>query len=186
MGTVLLDISMSLDGFVARPNHDVEALHRWAWEDDGVTMRHDEVMEELKQETGAIVAGRRVYDLVDGWGGSHPVGAVPVFVLTHNPPQTWPHGKSTFVFVTDGVESAVRQAKAASGDKKVYVMGGAALAQEALKARVLDEIQIHLAPVLYGEGIRLFDDTDHEPIELEIIRVIQKPEATHLLYRILK
>ncbi len=180
MGKVIFDISMSLDGFITGPNDDVDRLHEWIW--NGTT---DALMQGgTVATTGAIVSGRRTYDLVNGWGGSHPLHGVPVFVVTHEVPEQAPEGATPFTFVTDGIESAITQARAAAGDKNVYVLGGANTAQECIKARVLDELRIHLVPVLLGDGIRLFDHLGATPIELESTGVIESPDVTHLMLRV--
>lgn len=135
---------------------------------------------------GAIVAGRRTYDLVDGWGGSHPIHGVPVFVLTHKAPEQVPEGATPLTFVTDGIESALHQAKKAASDKTIYVMGGANIVQQYIKARLLDEIQLHLVPILLGGGIRLFEHTGGERIELESMGVVESLGVTHLRFRVIK
>ncbi len=160
---------MSLDGCIAGPNDSREQPLG-----DGGTRLHDwmstttqEMMQGGTPATiGAIVTGRRTYDLVDGWGGSHRIAGVPVFVLTHDVPATVPQGATPFAFVTDGIESALKQAKAAAGDKQVYVMGSASIAQQCVQAGLLDEIQLHLVPMLLGGGIRLFDHIGTKPIQL--------------------
>jgi dihydrofolate reductase len=199
MGKVVFDISMSLDGFIAglhdgpdnpMGDHGVEALHQWIWGDrtdgvpgDGAKGSNREVLAELKNTTGAIVVGRRTYDIVDGWGGTHPFGAIPAFVVTKAAPEHVPQGGTKFTFVTDGIESAVKQARAAAGDRNVYVVGGANIAQQCLKAGLLDEMRIHIAPLLLGEGIRLFDHLGAESIQLERTGLVDAPGVTHLTFR---
>ncbi|MGH8470886.1 MAG: dihydrofolate reductase family protein, partial [Gammaproteobacteria bacterium] len=134
--------------------------------------------------TGALVVGRRHFDQARGWGGRHPMN-VPVFVVTHTVPQQWVSEGSPFTFVTDGVKSAVEQAKAVAGDKAVGV-GGANVAQQAIKAGLIDAIGIDLVPVLFGEGIRFFDHLGSEPIELESTKVIEGSGVTHLRFRVVK
>jgi dihydrofolate reductase len=121
--------------------------------------------------------------IVDRWGGSHPIHGVPVFVLSHHIPEEVPKGATPFTFVTDGIESAITQAKAAAGEKYVYVLGGANIAQQCVRAGLLDEILIHFVPVLLGEGIRLFEHIGTEQIELESTRVAESPGVTHLWFR---
>jgi dihydrofolate reductase len=145
---------------------------------------------ELLQETwptiGASVTGRRTFDIAGGWGGNPPGGAdAKYFVVTHTIPQEWVRPGSPFTFVTDGVESAIEKAKQAAGDKNVDLMG-ASIAQQCLKASLLDEIQIDLAPVLLGGGVRLFDHLGNAPIELERIKVVEAPGVTHLRFRVVK
>ena len=129
--------------------------------------------------TGAVVVRRRTIEQAEYWGGEHH-GGVPIFVPTHQPPLDVPPGQVRFI--TDGIESCVAQAKAAAGDRNVLVHG-AVTAQECLRAGVLDELQIHLIPFLQGRGHRLFDTLPGE-IELDVVRVIDTPEATHLRYRV--
>ena len=193
MSKVVFDISMSVDGFIADLHDNPEQVHKWIWgdrtdgvPDDGATGANREVFAELKNTTGSIVVGRRTYDLVNGWGGTHPFGAIPTFVVTKDAPENVPQGSTKFTFVTDGIESAVEQAKTAAGNKNVYVLGGANVAQQCIKAGLLDEMRIHLAPLLLGEGIRLFDHPGTESIELESTRVIESPGVTHLMYRFVK
>ena len=130
------------------------------------------------------MTGRRTFDLTNGWGGRHPLD-VPVFVLTHTVPQEWVYEGSPFTFVTDGLESALEQAKAVAGDKDVGV-GAANLVQQCIRAGLLDEIHVDLVPVLLGDGVRLFDHLGPEPIELESTRVIEGAGVTHLTFRVVK
>jgi dihydrofolate reductase len=131
--------------------------------------------------------GRRMFALGEGPWGDDPPFHMPVFVLTHESREpVIKEGGTTFTFVTDGIESALEQAKAAAGDRDVSVARGANVIQQYLKAGLLDEIQIHLVPVLLGEGIRLFDRMGRRPIELESTRMIESPEVTHLRYRVVK
>ena len=140
-------------------------------------------LRETSTTTGALVTGRRTFDLTHGWGGGHPLG-VPVFVLTHSVPQEWVYEGSPFMFVTDGLESAVAQAKAVAADKDVGVIG-ANLVQQCIRLGLLDEIHLDLVPVLLGNGVRLFDQTA-EPIELESTQVIEGAGVTHLTFRVVK
>jgi dihydrofolate reductase len=202
MGVVLLDITTSLDGYVAGPNDGPgnglgdrggERIHDWFFKGDTVS-RHNEwfktsgrstaVLEEMFETTGAIICGRRTYDIAGGWSGSHPLSA-SVFVLTRRAPGRVPQGETNFTYVADGIESALRQARAAAGDKDVMVMGGASIAQQYLAAGMLDEIRLHVSPLLLGAGTRLFGDLD-EAVELEALRVAEAPGVTHLRYRVVK
>jgi dihydrofolate reductase len=204
MGKVVLDITMSLDGFVAGPNdgpdvplgEEGERLHEWvyglaAWREPhglagGEINASTEVMEESLSAAGAIVVGKRMFDNAGGWGDNPPFHK-PVFVLTHQPrPTETKEGGTTFTFVDDGVESALEQAQAAAGDKDVRIAGGANTAQQFVEARLLDEIEIHVAPILLGGGRRLFDGFDGAPVELEGTRVVEAPGVTHLRFRVLK
>jgi dihydrofolate reductase len=204
MAKVVLDISMSLDGFIAGPNDGPEnplgdggeRLFKWYSSGDTnftmpsgemvfkVSSASAELLQEVCSTTGALVTGRRTFEIANGWHGRHPLD-VPVFVVTHNAQQKWVEPSSPFTFVTDGVESAIRQAKAVAGDKNVAV-GAASIAQQCLQAGLLDEIVIDLAPVLLGGGVLLFDHLGSEPIGLERTRVIDTPDVTHLIFRVIK
>ncbi len=188
MATVLLDMAMSLDGFIAGPDDEPEGLHDWFFPPSGtVTAGDAEVIDESIKTTGAIVIGRRAYDLGDRVDGFVDTPyRVEHFVLTHDVPEQVAKGETTFTFVTDGIESTLEQAKAAAGDRNVAVGGGASIAQQCIRDGVIDEIQIHLVPILLGEGIRLFRLLGAEQIELERTRVIESPFATHLRFRVVK
>ena len=203
MGKIILDITMSLDGLIAGPNDGPERplgdggerLFAWYFSGDTdfempsgtMTFKVSPASAEVLQEVhtvGALVTGRRTFDIANAWGGRHPVD-VPVFVVTHMVPQEWVYEGSPFTFVMDSVESAVEKAKEAAGDRDIGV-GAASIAQQCIQAGILDEIQIHLAPVLLGGGIRLFDYPGAEPIELESMRVVETPGVTHLRFRVVK
>jgi dihydrofolate reductase len=216
MAKLTLDISMSLDGFVAGPNQTLEEplgkggeqLHEWAlatqsWREahgrsGGETNADSEVIEESVGNAGATVMGRRMFSggegpweddpKADAWWGDEPPFHHPVFILTHHAREpVTKQGGTTFTFVTDGIESALEQARAAAGDKNVAVAGGAAVAQQYLKAGLLDELQLHVAPVLLGDGVRLFENhLGPERREIECTRVIESPAVTHLRYRVVK
>jgi dihydrofolate reductase len=205
MGTVHASLGMSLDGFVAGPNAGPNnplgdggmRIHRWVYDLEGWRERQslqggktnpdDEVSKETYARTGALVMGRRMFDEGEvGWPDPPPFRA-PVFVLTNRAREPWVRqGGTTFTFVTDGVESALEQASAAAGDKDVQIAGGADIIRQFVEAGLLDELQIHLAPVLLGEGVRLFEGIDPENVELERTRVIDSPRVTHLRYRVVK
>ena len=205
MGTVHASLGMSLDGFVAGPNAGPNnplgdggmRIHRWVYDLEGWRERQslqggktnpdDEVSRETYDRTGAFVMGRRMFDEGEvGWPDPPPFRA-PVFVLTKRAREPWVRqGGTTFTFVTDGVESALEQARAAAGEKDVLVSGGANTLGQFVEAGLLDELQIHLAPVLLGEGVRLFEGIDPENVELERMRVIDSPRVTHLRYRVVK
>ena len=188
----VLYMSMSLDGYIAGPNDSPKnpggdgfiRLHEWGLTPDGERHRTTGVAGQLNDEisaTGAVLAGRRTAEQVDHWGGNHH--GVPIFVVSHQPPDPSLAKKYPLVkYVTDGIESAMAQAKAAAGNKNVMVHG-AYTAQKALEAGVLNELQIHQIPVLFGNGRRLFDILPSR-IELEIVRVIDTPEGTHIRYRV--
>lgn len=193
---LLLDMSMSLDGFIAGPEDgpanplglNGHRLHDWLANgrgDDPRMFRPDgpsgDVFDEL-MATGAVLVGRRTFDLAGRWNGDHHDG-VPIFVPTHQPHDDPPTGPATITYVTDGMESAVAQANAAAGDRDVMVHG-ADTAQRCLRAGLLDEMEIHVMPVLLGQGRRLFDHLSAEHIELALTRVVDAPGVTHLHYRV--
>lgn len=188
MSAAVLFMSMSLDGYIADENDalggaDGNRLHYWGLTPDREGHRSDGVAGQLNAEydaTGAVVAGRRTVEIVDHWGGSHH--GMPIFVPSHRPPGPSVADYPLVTYVSDGIESAMAQAKAAARGKDVLVHG-AYTAQRALAAGVLDELQIHHVPVLLGRGRRLFDVLDHE-VELEIVRLIDTPDATHVRYRV--
>jgi dihydrofolate reductase len=212
MGKVIVDLTMSLDGFIAGANDSPEQglgeggmrLFNWYFDGDTPIRRYAEaaargdpvppfklskssaaVFEEATESGGAVVTGRRTYDIADGWAGNGPAPPLPVFILTHRVPEHVPQGESTYTFVTEGIESAIVQAKAAAGDKYVGLMGSAA-PQQCLRAGLLDEIQVHVVPVLLCRGVRLFDHLGTEKVELEILRVVDSPGVTHLRYRVVR
>ena len=186
MGVVRLYLSMSLDGFIATRDRDLAPLY-----DDLERLREGEALAEMIQATGAVLMGRRSYDLGDTEEGyvdyEHQV---PIFVLTHRAPEVParhdPSKGLTFTFVTDGLESAVQQAKEAAGDKDVQVIGGADTAQQLLGAGLLDEIHLSLVPLLLGDGLRLFEHLGTEPRPLEKVKVIDAPVRTDIRYSVLK
>jgi dihydrofolate reductase len=215
MGKLTLNISMSLDGFIAGPNESLDEplgeggmqLHEWgvataSWrnahgESGGEEGPDSEVIAEAVRSSGATLMGRRMFSggegpweddpNADGWWGDEPPFGHPVFILTHHArhPVT-KEGGTTFNFVTDGIDSALEQARAAAGDKDVAIGGGADVVQQYLDAGLLDELQIHLIPVLLGDGVRLFDNLGPERPELERTRVVDSPTVTHLRYRVVK
>jgi dihydrofolate reductase len=204
MGRVTVDISMSLDGFIAGPNDGPELglgergeqLHEWifglaSWREShglagGESNRDSEILDEAFRDIGAVVLGRRMYENAKGWGDNPPFH-VPVFVLTHGAREpVTKEGGTTFTFVSDGIESALEQAKAAAGEKDVSIAGGANTIQQYLNAGHVDEMQIHLVPLMLGGGIRLLDGLDPDQLELEKTRVVESPGVTHLKYRVVK
>jgi dihydrofolate reductase len=202
MTKVVIDMSMSLDGFVAGPDDGkADGLgrhggpHLFDWYTSGQEEVGDPIflpepganrdeVERMFAESGAYIFGRRTYDITDGWGGRHPVNGVPIFVLTHDPPADFPRGPSNLTFITDGIESAIEQARAVAGGKDVK-LGGASPGKQALAAGLCDEILIHLAPYLLGGGVRLFDRLP-DGIQLEKLSVSDGPFATHLRYRVVR
>ena len=194
MAKVVADITVSLDGFVTGPDagpeqglgRGGEVLHRWVFEGDGVDQA---VLQETADATGAVVMGRALFDIVDGPGGwSDEVGyggelatAPPVLVVTRNPPDTV-RLADRFTFVVDGVASAVAKAAAVADDRDVVVMGGGATIRGAIEAGLVDELRLHLAPVLLGAGTPLFQGA--APRQLRQIHVRPSAHATHLTYRV--
>lgn len=207
--TTFLNITMSLDGFVAGPNQTLEDplgehgedLHEWiigleSWREQhgregGESNADADLVRETHERTGAFVMGRRMFSggsgpweddpKANGWWGDDPPFDGPVFIVTHHEREPLVRGTTTYTFV-DGVEEAVRQAREAASDKDVQVSGGANVAQQALNAGLLDELHIHIAPVLLGSGVRLFDRAERRPIELA--RSVESPQVTHLVYRV--
>jgi dihydrofolate reductase len=204
MSKVVLDMSVSLDGIGAGPNPSEEnrmgvggdRLHEWMPSYDptqdpaaGVPAARQAdarmVQELFAAAKGAVVLGKRTFDLrQEPWGGT-PFPA-PCFVVTHEARDDLVTKTGTFTFVTDGIEHAVRRAQAAAGDKDVLVMGGPTVARQAVCAGLVDEIRLHLVPVLLGAGTRLFDDLGTTPIELEPTEVVASPAVTHLRFRVVK
>lgn len=204
MGKVSFDLSVSLDGYISGPNDDAERglgeggerLHEWLYDlasfqerhgrTGGEATRDSEVLEEAFRNTGAVVMGRRMFDITEGPWGDNPPFHVPVFVVTHRAQDPIPkEGGTTYNFVTDVIESALDQARAAAGDKDVSIAGGANVVQQYLRAGLIDEFQLHIAPVLLGGGRRLFDELDTD-IDLETTRVIESPRVTHLRFSVVK
>lgn len=206
MSKVTVELSMSLDGFIAGPNDSPEnglgdggeRLFKWYNSGDTdfavpgtdmafkISRASAELLQEVWPRIGASVTGRRTFDIAHGWGGNPPGGAgAQYFVVTHIVPQEWVKEGSPFTFVTDGVESAIEKAKQAAGGKNVDLMG-ASIVQQCIKAGLVDEIQIDLAPVLLGGGVSLFDYLGIGPIELKCIRVVEGLDVTHLRFRIVK
>jgi dihydrofolate reductase len=190
---VFFDISMSLDGYITASGQTPEEpmgpggdqLVAWAFGDDE---RDRQVLTEGIAGTGAVIAGRRTYDTsLPWWGADGPTGdkRVPVFVLTHDPPADAPAG-DLYTFVPGGIEPALEQAKAAAGDKAVTVMGGATTGQQYLRAGLVDELSIHLVPILLGGGTRMFEHHGEEPIRLEQAGSQCTAAATHLRLRVVK
>jgi dihydrofolate reductase len=209
MGIVTCQISISLDGFVAGPNQSLEnpigeggmRLHEWVfptagWRrqqgmDGGEDGPDSEVVEEGAQGIGAYIMGRNMFgggrgswnQDWKGWWGDDPPYHTPVFVLSHHPREPLTMlGGTTFTFVTDGTASALEQAKAAAGDRKVSIAGGAATVRQYLAAGNLDELYLHIVPVILGAGERLLEDVGH-PV-LEPVKVVASPAVTHIKYRI--
>lgn len=204
MGIVKSDMSMSLDGFVAGPPENEELLGKgffrvvnWldevlSWREShglegGVINANDEIARDVSDNTGAYVMGRTMFDFGEEPWGEDPPFHAPVFVVTSRPRDPLVRqGGTTFTFVTDGFESAVGQARAAAGERDVHVSGGASAVWQAIATGLLDELQVHVAPVLLGSGVRLFDQLGTEHIELESTRVVGTPNVIHLRFRVLR
>lgn len=212
MSRLLYSVSISLDGFVAGPDQSEDnplgvggmLLHEWmrelaAWreaagQDGGVTNASAAVLERGSDEAGAIIMGRNMFgggpgpwrgDPWNGWWGENPPFHLPVFVLTHYPrPRLDCQGGTSFEFVTDGIDAALKLARAAADGRDVAVSGGGTVARQYLAAGLLDEIELHLAPVILGSGVRLFHDEIPAGTRLEQIDVVAGPKATHIRYRI--
>jgi dihydrofolate reductase len=204
MPEVIIDMTMSLDGYVAGPEDGPAfplgkhgGMSIFDWYTSGTEQYRSPLfkpapganLDEVKrafEESGAFVYGRRTYEITNGWGGRHPMNGVPVFVLTHQPPpaESVPKGPSNLQFVTDGIESAIQKARAVAGDKHVK-LGGASPGKQALRAGLVDQILVHVAPYLLGGGVRLFDDLQ-AGVRLEKIGVAEGPLATHLRYRVVR
>jgi len=209
MRSVTCQISMSLDGFVAGPNQTLEnplgeggeRLHEWAFKTES-WQRHpgrvagersvdSEVVDEVVRGVGAYIMGRRMFgggegpwdEAWRGWWGEDPPYHVPVFVLTHHPREPLAmQGGTTFTFVTEGIESALEQARAAAGDGDVAIAGGARTVQQFLAAGLLDELYLHVVPILLGAGERLLENVG-DPV-LEPVKVVASPRVTHVKYRV--
>jgi dihydrofolate reductase len=211
MTKLKLNISMSLDGYVAGPNQSVtdplgergEGLHEWAFAtrtfravhgmEGGAAGPDDDIAAEYFQNIGATIMGRHMFGGGDGpwgdnpwngWWGEDPPFHMPVFVLTHHARDPLEmQGGTSFRFVTEGIDVALERAKDAARGKDVTLGGGANVAQQYLKAGLIDEMEIHVVPVLLGDGARLFDNTDGQQMEYECVRVVNSPTVSHYKYR---
>jgi dihydrofolate reductase len=203
MSKVTVDVGMSLDGFIAGPNAGPQnalgdgghRIHQWvydleAWRErqslrGGRTNKDDEVLREAYEDVGAFIMGRRMFDEGEnGWPDPPPFRA-PVFVLTNHGREPWTReGGTTFTFVTGGIESALEQAREAAGEKDVRISGGANTIDQFAKAGLVDEVQFHLAPVILGSGVRLFENVGKEGLDLEKIRLVDSPGVTHISFRV--
>ena len=213
MPRFFLDISMSLDGFVAGPNPTLEEplgvggerLHDWvlrlaSWREThglegGETGPDDDLVRTMREHVGAEIMGRRMFSggegpweddpNADAWWGDNPPFHHPVFVLTHHPRETVvKEGGTTFYFVDDGIESALEQGRAAAEDQDVVLGGGASVAQQYLRAGLLDELHIHVAPILLGGGVSLFGELGTDAPPLKLTKVVESPFVTHLSYEV--
>jgi len=214
MGRVFVDISTSLDGYVAGPEQSLqdplgkggEDLHRWAfaaraWREahgfeGGEASVDSDVIEETIARTGATIMGRRMFSggagpwaddpKANGWWGDEPPIGHPVFVLTHHDREPLVLGATTFTFVAEGIEAALEQARAAAGEKDVQVAGGAAAVQQYVAAGVVDHLHLHVSPVLLGGGVRLLENLGADPSQLEQVGVLAGSGVAHLHYRVVR
>jgi dihydrofolate reductase len=214
MGKVVAEISTSLDGHVAGPNPTLEGtlgeggeqLRDWAVRlrsfrephglPGGETGPDDDLFAEAVNATGAVVMGRRMFSggegrweddaKANGWWGDEPPFHKPVFVVTHHARKPLVLEGTTFTFVTDGLGSAIDDARAAAAEQDVLVAGGAETIDQAINARLVDELQLHIAPLLLGSGTRLFEGVARELPRFEIIQVLESPLVAHLRYRVVK
>ncbi len=184
MGKVVIGITMSLDGYIQDRNGSMSELNS-----DSEAMLHNKPLQELIQSTDAVIMGRNSFGLVDDpdtYADFYSFQC-PIFVLTHHPPQKRPKGNDrlTFTFVTDGIESAVRQAKQAAGAKDVTVIGAPNTSHQVLQAGLADELYLDIVPILLGGGLRFFEDIGLDPIRLERIKTVEMPGGRiHLRFRI--
>ena len=203
MGKVVFNMTVSVDGFVAGPNDSPEnglgdgggPLFNWYFSGDTeiafsegtpllkVSKQSAELLKKSVAGYGAGIWGRKTFDIAHAWGGNPP--GSPAFIVTHHVPQEWVYEGSPFTFVTDGVESAVLQAKAAAGEKDVVICT-ASILQQCLNAGLMDEIHLDVAPLLLGSGVRLFDHLHIKPITLERIHAIEALGVTHMAFRVVK
>jgi dihydrofolate reductase len=208
MSQVIIDISMSLDGYVAGPNQSQdeplgeggEQLHEWAFataawrephgREGGERGPDDRILRESRERFGSEIMGRGKFGggpgpwdgEWEGWWGDDPPFGYPVFVVTHHEREPLALSDTTFTFVTDGIESALEQAKAAAGEKDVLIGGGASVCAQYLAAGLVDELLLHVSPVLLGGGERLFEGAG--PGDVECVEVVESPQVTHLRYRV--
>jgi len=196
MGKVTTGFSMSLDGFIAGPNDEVDRVFKWYFSGEAtqdvssgnevfkMSEEAADMVLEASQTVGALVTARRTFDIAKAWGGKHPMD-VPVVVVTHRVSQEWVKPGSPFTFVTDGVPTAIEQAKQIAGDKNVAI-GAPSIVQQCLQAGLIDEIHIDLVPVLLFDGIRLFDHLGIEPVDLNLVEVTATSNVIHLTFRVVK
>ena|SRR5215510_8512272 len=199
---VVIDVSMSLDGFISGADDSrerplgVNGDRLFEWFSDGATPSRwypefrmsavsAEFVDQFADRVGAVVAGRRTYEVSDAWGGDGPQRGIPLFVVTHSVPEKVPKGDPPYTFVTDGVAKAVERARVVARGKEISLMGSTVV-QQCLEAGLLDEITIHLVPVLLGRGVRLFGGLDPKNTELSIVKVVDAPGVTHITYEVVR
>lgn len=200
MGPVVVDLSISLDGFIAGPNDGPDnplgdggsRLFDW-WTAGTERVGPDDRFKPAARSLGvareafrygAVITGRRTFDIAGGWGGHHPLGC-PFFVITHHPPDRWVGPGTGGTVITDGIESALERARAVAGDRVISV-AAANTAQQFLRAGLLDEIRLNVVPVVLGNGVRLLDDLGGEHFDLACTLVVESDDVTHLRYRVLR
>jgi dihydrofolate reductase len=198
MALVTAQMSVSLDGFYCGPD-DIDAgfhrVTRWvidtlAWRErlgfeGGEHDANSELITELQEATGAYVMGRRMFDAGEVPWGDNPPFRAPVFVVTHRAREPLSReGGTTFTFVTDGIQSAIEQARTAANGKDVAISGGGDLLRQVIRAGLLDQLELHISPVLIGDGMRLFDRADHDAVELSPTRTVHTPGVTHIRYKV--
>lgn len=199
---IVTALSTSLDGFIAGaddgPSRPLgiggDRLFRWFGDGDtpsrfyptfNMSAKSAQFFDEMAGQVGAVISGRRTYDVSNAWGGGGPMPGVPLFVMTHHVPDPMPSSDPPHTFVTDGIEAAVEQAVAAAGEKNVALMG-TKIVQQSIRSELLDELNIHLVPIVLGGGARLLDDLEPGSVEFNLVRVIDAPGVTHLTYRVIK
>ncbi|MDQ0867129.1 dihydrofolate reductase family protein [Arthrobacter globiformis] len=195
MARLVAEMTMSLDGFIALPDDSVNGLFDWynngpvevrtarqdmTWHVTEASAMH---LRRTMSTAGAMLVGRRIFDLTDGWGGRHPIDC-PIVVLSHSVPDGWPRDEIPYTFVTTGFADAVRAATALAGDKDVS-LAGPDIIRQAIDAGLVEEIRVNLAPWILGQGIRFFDNLAAAPVKLEQTAVIQGDAVTHLYYKVL-
>lgn len=192
MTTITTAHSASVDGFIADEDNRSDRLHEWLRAGDTpsrlnpsfkMSAASADFFDEGVGQCGAVIAGRRTYEVSGAWGGRGPMPGLPLFVMTHQAPDTVPAGEPPYTFITEGIEPAIEQARRAAAGKDVVLMG-ASIVQQCLRAGLLDELVINLVPVVLGRGIRLLDGLDAAKIELDLTRVLDAPGVTHLTYRV--
>jgi dihydrofolate reductase len=194
MGVIGTALSMSLDGFIAGQDGNSAGLHDWLTAGETpsrfspsfkMAAPSAEFFDQGVAGTGAVVAGRRTYDVSGAWDGRGPVPGLPLVVLTHQVPGSVPAGDPPYTFVTGGIEQAVGQARAMADGKNVHLMG-ASVVQQSIRAGLLDVLVISLVPKVLGRGVRLLDGLDAGAVSLEVVQVIDAPGVTHLTYRVIR
>lgn len=183
MAKVVVGMTTSLDGFVNDRHGSVARLYP-----DLQALRKTEMLRDAIANTAAVVMGRRAYEMANGDFTGYEF-QVPIFVVTHRPPEQAPRGANaslSFSFVSEGTEAAVQKAKGAAGSRDVTVVGGASIAQQCIRFGLADELHVGIVPVLFGEGLRLFENLGDDPLQLETIRVLKSPDRTDIEYRIVK